>query len=362
MKKQATIEELVETIATDLNEDPKKVRLWIMVNRQNKTTRPDQPIMDTRPTIEETHARSAGSSRDMSLRVWTEVAEEVDAQGNAIWPTYQSNANGVVVKNDLILLFLKYFDQEKQTLQGVGHIYASKEKKVEDLTPIIAKKMGWGDKMPAGEQLFMWEEIKPTMIEGLKAKQSLKAAELQDGDIICFQKAPEKKATGEILNKMSRLGDKAAEETTKRWDRFDDARDFYDFLYNKREVQFRPHPRCEDADLKSFVLTLSAKVTYDQMAERVGEQVDVEPTHLRFFTVNAATGGPKTPIRRVPSQNLGMMLSTNSYAHQNMQTKADSLYFEVLDMSLAELDTKKNVKVIWLSEGITKDVSVRICE
>lgn len=27
------------------------------------------------------------------------------------------------------------------------------------------------------------------MIEPMKAKQSLKAAELQDGDIVCFQKA-----------------------------------------------------------------------------------------------------------------------------------------------------------------------------
>ena len=31
------------------------------------------------------------------------------------------------------------------------------------------------------------------MIEGLKAKQSLKAAELQDGDIICFQRTPDRK-------------------------------------------------------------------------------------------------------------------------------------------------------------------------
>lgn len=32
------------------------------------------------------------------------------------------------------------------------------------------------------------------MIEGLKGKQSLKAAELQDGDIVCFQRVHEKKS------------------------------------------------------------------------------------------------------------------------------------------------------------------------
>lgn len=31
------------------------------------------------------------------------------------------------------------------------------------------------------------------MIESLKAKQSLKAAELQDGDIVCFQRTTDRK-------------------------------------------------------------------------------------------------------------------------------------------------------------------------
>jgi ubiquitin carboxyl-terminal hydrolase 7 len=357
MKKQATMEELVATIAKDINQDPKRVRVWIMVNRQNKTTRPDQPIMDLRPTIEETYSRSSGSSREYSLRVWAEVAEEVNAQGEAIWPTYQGNANGVVVKNDLILLFLKYFDLENQTLRGVGHVYVSKEKKIEELVPTIAKKMGWGDKLPAGEQLAMWEEIKPSMIEPLKAKQTLKAAELQDGDIICFQKVPDKKTSGEILGKMSRLGDKT-EENPKRYDRFDDAREFYDFLLHKREVRFFPHPKNEKNSTETFILTLSARATYDQLAERVGDHLKVDPTHIRFFTMNTNTNQPKTAVRRAPNQNLIQILNPAGYNQQSMQAKTDSLFFEILEMSLAEFDMKKNVKVTWLSEGITKEVSI----
>lgn len=360
LKKTTTVEELVKIICETLEQDPKRARLWLMVNRQNKTTRPDQPIMDLKPTIEETYARSAGTSRDYALRVWLELAEEVDAQGDAIWPTYQGNANGVVVKNDLILLFLKYFDIEQQTLRGIGHVYVSKDKKVEELTPIVCKKMGWGDKLPAGEQLQMWEEIKPSMIETLKPKQSLKAAELQDGDIICFQKVPDKKSSGEILGKINRLGDKSSEEVIKRWDRFDDAKEFYDFLVYKRDVRFDPHPRCEKENLGGFILTLSSKMNYDQLAERVSEHLEVEPTHLRFFTVNASTGGPKAPIRRAMNMNIAQLLNPNNYQHNNLQTKPDSLYYEVLDMSLAEFDMKKNVKVWWLSEGVTKAVSMNL--
>ena len=151
-----TIQQLVVRIADDIGQDPKRIRLWIMVNRQNKTIRPDQPIMDTRPTIDETHSRAA-AHRDHALRVWVEVAEEVNSEGDAIWPTFQGQANGVIVKNDLILLFLKCFDAEAQLLSGVGHVYISREKKVEELVPHILKKMGWGEKLPSDEKLMIWE-------------------------------------------------------------------------------------------------------------------------------------------------------------------------------------------------------------
>jgi ubiquitin carboxyl-terminal hydrolase 7 len=150
------MQDLVDQIAGDIEQDPKRVRLWIMVNRQNKTIRPDQPVMDLRPTIEETYNRAA-AHRDQALRVWVEVAEEVNAEGAAVWPTYGPGlANGVVVKNDLILLFLKWFDAEAQALKGVGHVYISKEKKVEELIPTIMKKMSW-DKLPSDERIQLWE-------------------------------------------------------------------------------------------------------------------------------------------------------------------------------------------------------------
>ena len=152
----STMADVVKTLAADIGQDPRRLRLWIMVNRQNKTIRPDQPIMDLRPTVEETYSR-ASAQRDQALRLWVEVAEEVNEDGEALWPTYQGQTNGVIVKNDLILLFLKWFDIEAQALRGVGHVYISKEKKVEDLVPIINKKMGWGEKLPGDEKVMLWE-------------------------------------------------------------------------------------------------------------------------------------------------------------------------------------------------------------
>lgn len=156
IRRAMTMEEFTNQVAEDIGQDPRKVRLWLMVNRQNKTIRPDQPIMDLQPTVEEVYNRSA-AHRDTSLRVWAEVAEELNADGEPIWPSYQSQTNGVVIKNDTILLLLKYFDSAEQTLKGVGHVYIGKERKVEELVPLILQKMGWGEKLPADEKLLLWE-------------------------------------------------------------------------------------------------------------------------------------------------------------------------------------------------------------
>lgn len=204
------------------------------------------------------------------------------------------------------------------------------------------------------------QEIKPTMIEALKAKQSLKAAELQDGDIICFQRTAERKGDRNILEKRLGLGEKQApEEQSKKVDRFDDAREYYDFLHNKKTVKFHAHPtRCNAEQYPPFELVLNSKISYDVLSERVADRIGVPSTHIRFWTVNSATGNPKTTVKRGVSQSLQNILSPGGYNQLSSSQRTDAFYFEVLDMSLAELDTKKSIKITWLSEGITKEVSI----
>ncbi|CAK7224311.1 ubiquitin-specific protease ubp15 [Sporothrix curviconia] len=355
----ATVQEAIATIAADNSQDPKRVRLWLMVNRQNKTIRPDQPIMDTHLTVEETYTKIS-SHRDNMLRVWAEVAEEVGPDGEAIWPTFQSQPSGAVAKNDLILLFLKYFDVENQAINGISHVYLSKEKKVEELLPVIMKKMGWGEKLPDGEKLLLWEEIKPNMIEALKSKQSLKAAELQDGDVICFQRFSDRKSSDRsFLDRKSGSEKSTDKSNAKKWDYFTDAKAYYEFLLNKRQIQFMPHPaRCNAEEYPPFELLLNIRITYDELCERVGAQLQVEPTHLRFYTVNNnMSGSPRTVVKRSVAQNLNTILSPQGYASLGTSQKTDALYFEVLEMSLAELETKKGIRLVLLSDGISKDES-----
>ncbi|EQK98584.1 Peptidase C19, ubiquitin carboxyl-terminal hydrolase 2 [Ophiocordyceps sinensis CO18] len=349
LRRTMTMEEFVHQVAADIGQDGRKVRLWLMVNRQNKTIRPDQPIMDLGPTVEDIFTRSA-AHRDTSLRVWAEVAEELNAEGEPVWPSYQSQANGVVVKNETILLLLKHFDYAQQTLTGVGHVYIGKERKVEELVPLILQKMGWGEKLPSDEKLLLWEEIKPTMIEPLKPKQSLKVAELQDGDIICFQRTSDKSAD------QARATNKSLQESNGASEHFEDAREYYDFLEHKRTVRFHPHTtRCDQAQYPPFDLVFNAKINYDGLSERVGAHLSVPPTHIRLWTVNASTSNPKAPVRRGTNPSLRQILSPMGSNPLNSSQRNDAFYFEVLEISLAELDTKKSIKVTWLSEGITKE-------
>ncbi len=152
--RRSTVKELLDQIGDEAKIDPRKIRLWSMVNRQNKTTRPDVPVPDVNYTIEEAHQRLIGS-RTVDLRLWAEVAEEVDAEGEPIWPATPLSTNGGLPRHDLICLFLKQFDHENQSLCGIGHIYISREKKVEDLVPAILKKMGWSERTSTGEKLQM---------------------------------------------------------------------------------------------------------------------------------------------------------------------------------------------------------------
>ena len=127
---------------------------------------------------------------------------------------------------------------------------------------------------------------------------------------------------------------------------------------NKKIVHFKAHPqRGDPAQYPEFDLVMSARIPYDRLCEKVGEKLGVEPTHLRLYTLNTATGLPRTAVKRAPHQTLSNILAPVTYGGLNPNVRPDGLYYEVLDISLAELDTKKSIKVILLSEGITKEVS-----
>ena len=154
--RNTTMDGFFDHLAKDMGMDKRKLRVWVMVNRQNRTTRPAEPVMDFRPTLEDV-MRQSSTTRGPSLRLWIEEAEEVDEEGHGVWPTYQTASSAIHKPNPLILLFLKCFDAESQTLRGVGTFYISPDKKVDDMVPIIRQKMGWSERTSGEEKVLLWE-------------------------------------------------------------------------------------------------------------------------------------------------------------------------------------------------------------
>ncbi|KAI9707767.1 MAG: hypothetical protein M1836_000729 [Candelina mexicana] len=325
--KTTTVGECTKVISDDIGKDPNRIRLWVMVNRQNKTVRPDQPLSETDMTLDE--AFNKYGTKNNTFRVWAEIAETLE-DDKPVWPDTQSQMNS----NVPILIFLKHFDAEMQTLLGVGHVYIRRQEKVQDLAAPILQLMEW----QPGTSLKLYEEIKHSMIEPMKPKSTLQQAEIQDGDIICFQKTLSEKEVTAIAQSGNYV----------------DAREFYDYLLNRMSISFSPKPS-QDVEGEAFELMLSRKMSYDQFSAKVGEHLKVDPTHIRFSTVNATTGKPKTTVKRNMNGTLWQILSPQYSTYANNNQRTDALYYEVLDLSLSELETKKTVKLTWLSEGITKE-------
>lgn len=80
------------------------------------------------------------------LRLWAEVAPSVE--GLAVnW------SQAPLSQNTHIVIFLKLFDPDTQTLRGINHVYMKKNDKVADLAPIILSEMSW----PSSTTLKLYE-------------------------------------------------------------------------------------------------------------------------------------------------------------------------------------------------------------
>ncbi|KAJ5176850.1 uncharacterized protein N7482_002727 [Penicillium canariense] len=317
VRRSKKVREFAEEIAEERGLDVNSIRFWVMVSRQNKTTRPDQVIKDTEMTVEDACAKFG--TRGNLFRLWMEVAPA----GSEAWSD-----------SDSVLVFLKNFDVTTQTLSGVGPVYVRKNQKVQELAPIILSKMNW----PAGTDFMLFEEIKHNMIDAMKPKQTFQQSEIQDGDIITFQRTI----------KDSELPPTAL---------YTDAKQFYDHLLNRMDVTFAP---IKAGDGDEFTLTLSRKMVYDQFSKKVAEHLNVEPTHLRFAPVMASTGKAKAFLKRSTTSTLAQILNGQYGAYGYTMHRSDALYYEVLDMSLSDYESKKCFKVTLLSEGITKEEVVEV--
>ncbi|KAF9432060.1 hypothetical protein BGZ76_011315 [Entomortierella beljakovae] len=316
VKKQDSFASFKKLVADTYGLTEDQIRIWTLVKRQNDTVRTDLPIPDsdlnsTMELIKEKY----GTRAQPDLKCYVEFLEPLNGKPA---PTYSDIAN-------LLMIFVKYFDPFTSKLEGVGKLFVQKSAKVGDIVATLNERKG----LPPNTPLKLYEEIKPTMIEPMKMKSTFQQSEIQGGDIIVFQKD----LTPKEANELSSQNIKAT------------IPQYFDYIYNRIIVNFKPKNE-EDTTLQTYTIELSRKSTYDQVATKLAEKLGTDPLHIQFTSASLQNGLPKAPIKRITNLQLHEMLSPG-YIHQGGLGQ-NVIYYEKLDISIVELESKQLLKVTWL--------------
>ncbi|XP_030531793.1 ubiquitin C-terminal hydrolase 12-like isoform X2 [Rhodamnia argentea] len=306
IQKQIPFTLFKEEVAREFGVPVQCQRFWLWAKRQNHTYRPNRPL------IPQEEALPVGQLREMSskaynaeLKLFLEV--ELGLDQVPVSPPEKS-------KED-ILLFFKFYNPEKGELRYVGRFFVKSHGRPIEILPKLNEMAGFNQ----DEELELFEEIKfepCVMCEHLDKKTPFRLSQIEDGDIICFQKA-------RIDNEDEF--------------RYPDVPSYLEYVHNRQIVHFRSLERPKEDD---FILELSKLHNYDEVVERVAQQVGLDdPSKIRLTSHNCYSQQPKPqPIKFRGVERLSDML-----VHYNQTS--DILYYEVLDIPLPELQGLKNLKV-----------------
>ena len=78
----------------------------------------------------------------------------------------------------------------------------------------------------------------------------------------------------------------------------------------------------------------------------------MQPTHLRFFASNSEGKPRPNPIKRI---------TTTGYVVQQFTSSGGMpipliVYYEVLEMSLADMEARRDITITWLPDGVASAV------
>ncbi|KAL0817230.1 hypothetical protein Bca101_073674 [Brassica carinata] len=288
IQKQTPFQLFKEEVAKEFGVPVELQRFWIWAKRQNYTYRPNRPLLPH---------------------------EELQTEERPIPPPDKSSAD--------ILLFFKLYDPENAILRYVGRLMVKNSSKPMDIVGQLNQMAGFAP----DEEIELFEEIKfepCVMCEHLDKKTSFRLSQIEDGDIICFQKP------------LSIQENECP---------YPDVPSFLAYVQNREVVRFRSLEKPKEDE---FTMELSKLHTYDDVVQRLAEKLGLDdPSKIRLTSHNCYSQQPKPqPIKYRGVDHLSDML-----AHYNQTS--DILYYEVLDIPLPELQGLKTLKVAF--HHATKD-------
>ncbi|KAG6401642.1 hypothetical protein SASPL_138506 [Salvia splendens] len=244
------------------------------------------------------------------------------------------------IKED-ILLFFKLYDPQKEELRYAGRLFVKSNGKPIEILTKLNELAGFAP----DQEIELFEEIKfepSVMCERLDKLASFRFSQIEDGDIICFQKSPPPETDVQV--------------------RFPDVPSYLEYVKNRQIVHFRALERPKEDE---FCLELAKNHTYDDVVERVAQHLSLDdPSKIRLTPHNCYSQQAKpNPIKyRSVDHLIDMLIHYNqvglilAYAWDNCDCEwriSDILYYEVLDIPLPELQCLKTLKVAF--HHATKD-------
>lgn len=368
--KTDTLEDLRARVVEFAGFDPlAQLEFWNYTNRENKTYRPNRivpghkvrgentfdPAVDQYSTYHYTSLRKRRKRKIFFVRErlpsdaeadpdLLEAAQQVGAtEGDAAQPldsTPPPNKAG-------ILVLFKYFDIEAQALSYVGSGVFGKNTSFAQLEPVLRERAG----LPENTPLRVYEEectfrgqINPCVPESSLAKMHLVS-----GDIICFQVEPNGAAgPGERQPNQATAPNAAASGAALAGDskepplptipsRFDDVKEYLEYLNMRTEVNFRDVNEPEGGK-GAFKLELLSSFSHADVCRHVAEYLGCGRYNVRLYPAKSEWQNP-TP-----------------YPHDTMENivvaPATSMYYEKLSYSVLELRDNKLFKIRWMGPGL----------
>ncbi|EMS52242.1 Ubiquitin carboxyl-terminal hydrolase 12 [Triticum urartu] len=304
-----------EEVAKELGIPTQFQRFWLWAKRQNHTYRPNRPLTPQEEALTVGQLKEAANkAHNAELKLFLEVELGLDLKPLALPDKTR----------DDILLFFKLYDPEKEQLRYVGRLFVKASGRPQDILPKLRKMAGFLQ----DDDVELYEEIKfepNVMCEYIDNRIIFRSCQLEDGDIVCFQKSPKPDTADQF--------------------RYPDVPSFLVYIRNRQVVHFRSLEKPKEDD---FCLEMSKIFTYDEVVEKVAQQLGVDdPSKIRLTSHNCYSQQPKPqPIKYRGVERLLDML-----IHYNQTS--DILYYEVLDIPLPELQALKTLKVTY--HHATKD-------
>ncbi|CAG8766956.1 28654_t:CDS:2, partial [Racocetra persica] len=255
-----------------------RIKFWVIINRSNKINRLHELVTDDFLDKSMEDVKTELVKHDGELVLYMEVLE-----------------NDEPSQDNMIIVFLKYFNPEAQLLEGLGHLRVQIHSRIDSIFPIICDKT----KLPPQTRFDVYEEFASDMSKKMVPKFTFKMAGIQNGDIVCLQKT----LTNREIQKLDYKG------------RIHNIPRFYESISMNIIVQFKSKLGYKDP-IPEFTLVLNKDMTYKSVTRQVAIYLNTDPLRLRFMT----SGYLKKEIKETTNQTLSEILRSSAW-----------LYYEILD-------------------------------